>query len=411
MAARKPIRTELQLSNLHSEPTRYDVPIAASPGLVVRVFPSGKKSFRWTRSAGYSPRVITYGSFPDLSLADAVRGHEAAKTRQQNGEVVITHAATVNELADLFYEKRLRPHLRSADHVRRIIEVHILAHIGDRKITSLNPQTCTGLIDRLVEQGKEAHAKTVLARLKQMLDFAVARGLLEASPAISLKTSDMGIHLTPRQRALSGEEIAAFFQALDCHRRLSLQTKLAFRLLLLSGVRTGELLKAQWENVDFEGAVWTIPPSDQKLTKKREANARPFVVPLSAQALELFQEAKHLSGASVFVFGTASKTGRLDDKVLGHALRRMFESGKLEMAPFHPHDLRRTCRTHLSALRIPPHIAERCLNHSLGKILETYDTFDFVEERREAMQRWADQLDIFTGKVGNVVAFNNARAA
>ena len=62
---------------------------------------------------------------------------------------------------------------------------------------------------------------------------------------------------------------------------------------------------------------------------------------------------------------------------------------------FTPHDLTRTMRSELSKLRVPPHVAERCLNHSLGRIIETYDQHDYLDERREALQKWADQVDVY----------------
>jgi integrase len=57
-----------------------------------------------------------------------------------------------------------------------------------------------------------------------------------------------------------------------------------------------------------------------------------------------------------------------------------------------PHDLRRTCRTHLGKLGVPPHIAERCLNHALGKIAATYDVHDYLPERRAALETWAKHV-------------------
>jgi integrase len=366
-----------------------------------------------TKDADGKNIVITLGTYPEMTLAQARAAMETAKekhkaAREFNELETKKGTATVNDLADAFHKRRLKPHLRSADHVKRIIELHILQHIGTRKLTTITTVTCRKLVEQIVDAGNEPHAKTVLARLKQMLDFAVSRGDLEFNPAAPLKAANLGITTTSRNRFLTAEEIRDFYQALEQHRRLSIQTKLAFRILLLTGVRSGELLKAQWSNVNLNPGTWTIPVTDQKISKKREKDARPFVIPLAAQVIELFRQAKTAADKSPFVMGTSedTKQGRVEDKVLGHALRRMFATGKLQMDPFTPHDLRRTMRTHLGqALRVAPHIAERCLNHTLGKMIETYDVGDYLEERREAMERWADQVDIYTGKVENVVAF------
>ena len=90
-------------------------------------------------------------------------------------------------------------------------------------------------------------------------------------------------------------------------------------------------------------------------------------------------------------------------------MRRLF-GGKeptvtLEGGSVSPHDLRRTMRTHLGKLRIPPHITERCLNHSLGRIVQIYDLGDYIDERREALERWAAYVErLVTGKGAEVVA-------
>ena len=236
-----------------------------------------------------------------------------------------------------------------------------------------------------------------------MLDFAVSRGDISVNPAAPLKAEALGIIQNIGNRVLSPAEMKEFFEALNDHKRLSIQVKLAFRILLLTGARTGELLKAKWENVDFKRSTWTIPISDQKMKKSAEHRAKPFVIPLTEDLLQLFGQAKVVAGKSPFVMASGSSTGRLDDKVLGHALRRMFEKtiadpitrkkiARLRMPKFTPHDLRRTMRTELGKLGVAPHIAERCLNHSLGRILETYDHGDYLKERSVALESWGSQF-------------------
>ena len=120
-------------------------------------------------------------------------------------------------------------------------------------------------------------------------------------------------------------------------------------------------------------------------------------------------------GIDPSLVGTAK--GPVDDKVFGHAVRRLLtleKDGQKVLAldeDFCPHDLRRTCRSGLSVIKIPPHIAERCLNHSLGRIAETYDTHDYLDERREALQKWADQVDRYVNPPANVIDLASKREA
>jgi integrase len=66
---------------------------------------------------------------------------------------------------------------------------------------------------------------------------------------------------------------------------------------------------------------------------------------------------------------------------------------KKGVAAWTTHDLRRTFRTGLARLKLAPHIAERVLNHAQEKIPGTYDTHDYIDEKREALQLWSDHLE------------------
>ena len=164
-------------------------------------------------------------------------------------------------------------------------------------------------------------------------------------------------------------------------------------------MRSGELLQATWDEIDSDAATWTVPPSHMKLTRQRERKAKPWVVPLSPLALRLFEELRGLATAlgSLHVmasFHPAARGEPLSEKALNHAMRRLFDGEKpvlrFEGERPTPHDLRRTVRTHLGdTLGVPWHIGERALNHSLGKITETYDKGPYLKERRDALEKWA----------------------
>lgn len=400
--------TDAKLKHLKPKDQPYEVRDAAAPGLRVRVYPSGTKVFRWmAKNTAGKNIVTTLGKYPQLSLAKARKQLEDEKLKHEvrrMGEGIDGEddVKTVEQLAEAYYKHRILPYRKRPENVRSILDKWILPTYGKRKLNQVTTGSCRQMVLAVVKAGYAPRAAKVLAVVKQMFRFAVGNGHMDIDPAASLEGDNLGVVKNVRNRALSADEIQAFMLALDQHTRLSVQTRIALKILLLTAVRTGELLKAKWKNVDLEAKTWTIPVSDQKLTKKAEQKARPFVVPLSDQAVTLFEEARRAAGRSPYVMASHSKTGRIDDKALGHVMRAMFRQGRLEMDTFTPHDLRRTCRTHLSKLRVPPHVAERCLNHSLGAIQDVYDTHDYLDERREAMQRWADQVDVYLGAVENV---------
>ena len=169
------------------------------------------------------------------------------------------------------------------------------------------------------------------------------------------------------------------------------QVRLALRILLLVGVRTGELLKARWADVELEAAIWTIPVENQKLNPKQIADAKPWIVPLAPDVLALFRELKKIAGRSPWVVSSdKAEEGHVTEKALSHAVRGLFDAKLLELPGGRctPHDLRRTLRTKLGDLVVALHVAERCLNHSLGRIAQTYDHYDYLKERRDALEKW-----------------------
>ncbi len=431
---RNPIKTDLQLSKLQPPASGYyDVPVAIAPGMVVRVYATGTKTYRWDRGAGYKPRIISYGSYPTVNLKAASEEHDKVKQRHKDGVDLAMGGEvpkTVAELAELFYRDRVLPVRKVPGNVRRTLDTDILPALGRLRLRSVTTLAIRSMVRKVVLRGAESQAGTVLQHVKQLFRYGVSIGALDYSPADCLEPMNLGVEDNRRSRKLSGEEIKLFHEGLDRYTGLSLTVRNALKLLLILGVRSGELRQAKWSDLDWQEKTLTIPVANQKLSPRAAKTAKPFVVPLPDQALALL---KGLQGVDpVWICpsrilerepaegedkATIGAKGPVDDKVFGHAVRRLLdkEVDGVKLLPldepFCPHDLRRTCRTGLSALKVPPHIAERCLNHALGRIAETYDHHDYLDERRAALQRWADQVDRFVNPPANVVSLVSMREA
>ena len=258
------------------------------------------------------------------------------------------------------------------------------------------------------------YAGAVLTLLKQMCRWAVARGYIQHSPAEYLDPKSHGVKQPAPKRALSLAEVPLLMAALaathyPAHegKRKRGQTikarpspseavRRALRLVLLTACRPGEVLGAEWSEVDLAGATWTIPPAKQKLSLEAAAKARPFIVPLSPHALEDFKALRDAAPKGCrWVFPGEKEGEPLSEKVLSRAMRRMLtHKPPLLVLPggrITAHDLRRTARTLLGeSLKVPDYIAERCLNHSPGRIAAIYDKGDYLEERRDALVRLGD---------------------
>jgi integrase len=395
----KSISTELQLRRLPLSSKRYDVKIANVSGLVARIGRS--KSFRWDRGAGNRPRIVTYGKFPDISLKQARDRHEKARERHSQGiigEIDATAPKIVSELAEVFYSDRILPTRRRPEIVRQVLDHDVIPSIGKLKLTAVNTLAVRRTVKVMVDRGAKSHAARCLAIMKQMFRFAVAIGVMDSNPAEPLDKADLGAGENRRDRVLSADDIRQLWGAMETHPRFPMHVRIGLQLLILLGARSGELRQAQWQHLDTEAMTLTVPVENQKVNPRQKKNAKPFVVPIDRFALDLFEQLRGLDPLWIF----PSKTGVMKSTVFSMQVRRLLD-GDLDIEKFVPHDLRRTMRTNLSKLKIPPHVAELCLNHSLGTIIDTYDQHSYLDERREALEFWSQRVQVILGNHENVV--------
>jgi len=408
--------THAFLDNLKPKDKRVELADKACPGLRLRLEPSGRKSFVWYYNDAGKNRVKTLGRYGDsencITLDEARKALERAKERHSGGVPVSAHGdddapKTVKELAELFYTRRILPHRKRPDVVRMILDTDIIPKLGSKKLAILTTPTVANMIESVVNRGAKTHAVSVLSVTKQMFRFAEGRGYMDRSPAYSLDRKDLGVVENVRERYLDAGEIKAVWQAIDKAPRMSVQVRIGLKILLLTGVRTGELLKARWEQIDFDKAEWFIPEENSKTTA--------WTVPMVPMVRALFHELKEIADDLGSVWVMAARTdGPVSDKVTGRAMRRLFElkgadgEALLAIPSCSPRDFRRTLRRHLADLGIEPHVAEKCLNHSLARSKSTYDGNTLIEKRRAALLAWADFVDLLVTDRENVVSMGGA---
>ena len=392
--------TDAFIKHLKPQKNRYEIADKACKGLRLRVGTTGKKSFIWLYSDPYTKKLklLTLGRYGEgdsqLTLIKAREKLLALKIKHDTDELdrVSDTPKTVSELCDIFYKKRILPHLRAPEAVLQVINHDIKPVIGNKNIATLSIIAVTHCVNVVVERGAVAHAGKVTAILKQLFKFAEGRGYIDRSPAYSLDKKDLGVVLVKRERWLDTQELKIVWDAISNQPRLSLPVKNGLKVLLLTGVRTGELMKTQWSNINFKKKEWFIPKENTKTLEQ-------WTVPLTNEVINLFSELQGIDPVYVF----AGKTGMLSDKVLGRAMRRFFETGVLTIEQVRPHDFRRTIRTHLERLNIPPHVAEKCLNHSLGSINAVYNKNTYIDERREALEHWEQFLMLQVNPQQNII--------
>ena len=370
--------------------------------LRVRENQDGKASRTWLlrfKFQGDETRILL-GHFPATTL-DAARG-EARKLRELAAQGIDPRRArprrierpsplalsaapssgkhTVDNMVSEFIERYIRPRRKRPDYAINILNSKVLPKWHGRDARTIKPYEVIELLDGIVDAGAPVMANRTAGLLTQLFRFGVHRTIIETSPVQLLYRP--GGDEKPRERSLSDEELKAFFNLGRAATRLEKLTHVVV-ILLLSGQRRGELALARWSQVDFDKLTWTIPPENSKTGKGH-------VVPLSVMAAEEFRALHRLANKSLWVLPAPDIKNPIEPKQLTRAVaRHQGRFKKAGIAPFTLHDLRRTCRTGLSKLKIEPHIAERCLNHAQEKIPGTYDTHDYLEEKRHALDLWA----------------------
>jgi integrase len=170
------------------------------------------------------------------------------------------------------------------------------------------------------------------------------------------------------------------------------------RLLILLGCRRQEIGSLRWGELDLDDGVLAIPGS-----RTKSGNALALVLPDAALAILSSTPRRD----SVFVFGGAA--GFLSWSTSMATLRRRITT---PMAQWSLHDLRRTFRSGLGRIGVPPHIAERLVGHAVGGVEAIYDRYRYTSEMQNALATWASHVtSVVEGRAPTVLALKRAHRA
>ncbi len=387
---------------------RFD---SGADGLCLRITDRGTKS--WCISY-YSPdadgepkhRRFTIGPWPTIGVArardearliksqaragiDPKAEREAARADRRT-EAQTRARKTFKVIAENYITLEV-PGLRRGAEIEAIIRREFLPKWGNRQATDLRANDLTEITDSLRTAGKPMAAHRVYETANRIFNWAIGRGDIESSPFAVMKPP---IKKKPRGRALKEHEIKALWPAL---------TGLAYpfgpiqQLLLLLGQRRGEVAEMQWPEVDLKKREWTIPA-------ERSKNDSEHIVPLPDAAIDILDSLPRFTEGD-YLFTTTS--GRRPVSGFSKAKLRtdqLLHDQDSPIADWRVHDLRRTCRTGMARLGVPEIVSERVLNHlpqGLGKI---YNVHEYLDEKRDALDRWAQEVQNITEPPpGNVV--------
>lgn len=391
---------DLSIKSLAPRATDYEVSIVGHRGLVVRVHPSGERTYRLRyRQDGVLKRVALGATTLDqariewMKLKDKVKlgddpaatanAERAAKALKRQADRA---ALTVAELGQEFIERYAKRKKRTWHADQGMLEGAVNPTFGAVLARDIKRRDVIDLVDRIAAHAP-VQANRVLAVLRKMYAWAREQEIVETTPCAGIKPPGAEMR---RDRVLTDAELQTLWNYLpEAAAAADLQS--VIKLQLLTGQRVGEVVGAKWREFDLKKAEWTIPG-------ERTKNGRPNLVPLASDALSLVEV---LERNGEFVFARRGTTGHLRVDVAGHELGEAVRA--LELEPFGTHDLRRTVATRLAELRIPRVVIDSLLNHVDRSVGAIYDRHNYAEEKRAALEAWAGKLSqIVSGKKSTV---------
>lgn len=382
--------TDLFVRKLPLKPHRYEV--HDQNGLYIRVTPHGSKSWTFRYSFEGKPQRLTLGRYPAMSLSQArvaqhramtmlAQGIDPGRAKMQEKAARIA-APTIADLINEFWEKELA-RKRSGRETLRLLKKDVLPAWGDRKVSDIKRRDIVILIDQIRDRAFVT-SNRVLGALSRLFNFAAERGIIDDSPCTRIRRASE----QPRRRVLTDDEIRMLWSALEINNKtigVYLLSRLAIKMILVSGQRPGEVAGMAWDEV--EDGFWRTPAERMKGGEEHK-------VPITPLMRDVLDQASRLSRDSKYVF----KSPRLEDvpinaQSLSHAIKRhhheIFPPGTEKITP---HDLRRTVRTRLAALGVEDVVAERLLGHKLQGILAVYNRYSYDSEKYQALMRWENEL-------------------
>nr|WP_249434144.1 integrase arm-type DNA-binding domain-containing protein [Enterobacter roggenkampii] len=377
-----------------AKPREKAYKLADGAGLYLEVVPSGSRYWRMKYRFNGKEKRIAFGVYPAVSLAQARALRDEAKKKLAEGidpsfakkeEKLVRDVQLNNTFQAVALEWHGTKVSRwSEGYASDIIEAFnkdIFPYIGQLPVNDIKPLVLLNVLRRMESRGATEKAKKVRQRCSEVFRYAIVTGRAEYNPAADL-TSAMSGHESKHYPFLTVEELPDFFKALSSYTGSPLVV-LAARLLILTGVRTGELRGAFWSEFDLDKAVWEIPAERMKMK-------RPHLVPLSTQALEIVQQLKVITGQYPLVFPRRNDPRKtMSEASINQVFKRIGYKGKVT-----GHGFRHTMSTILHEEGFNTAWIETQLAHvDKNAIRGTYNHAQYLEGRRDMMQWYADYID------------------
>ena len=382
----------------NAKPAEKPFKLNDGKGLYLYINTSGGKLWRFDFSYNGKRKTLSIGKYPTVSLVEAraaaenarrllVSGQDPSEAKQQ--EKRERQAAALNTFEAIarrwHSDNLIRWKENHAARVLRYFETDVFPVIGEMPIQEIRVSDIKTVLDGVMTRGVNNTAEKIREWTGSIFDYAVMLEVVETNPAYSLRKY-IPAKQTDHRPALPREELTEFFRRLILA-EIEPQNRIALILNMLTFLRSTELRGGQWNEIDFDAAIWTVPA--QRMKHEKTAPKPPHAVPLADWTLELLAELKELTGNTPFLFPSRTKTdGFISDATISRIIERMGYKGRVT-----PHGFRSLASSVLNEQGFNPDAIERQLAHiENNKIRAAYNRADYLNERKEFMQWYSDFL-------------------
>ena len=396
--------TDIQVKKAKPKDKPYT--LADGDGMYLEISPTGSKIWRmaYRQPNGKNTR-LTFGPYPEVSLLDArqkrldARKQKAAGTDPAQARRIAklndatAQANTFEGVAREWHANKLdswQP--RTAKNVLHRLEVDVFPLIGQHPISTIKAPVILDVLRQIERRGALDMAKRQGQVCSQVFRFAVASGKADTDPVPSLRGA-LKPSVSGNHAAITPDELPDFLRAFHkIEGRMYVPTRVMFRLMMLTFVRTSELTETPWSEIDLANESWVIDWRRMKMGKKRvnprKVNHHVF---LPRQGWELLRELQEITGGNEYLFPNVRdhKKPATNFGILA-AIKRMGYAGKMT-----GHGFRSLAMGVIKErLGYRHEVVDRQLSHASGDAYgEAYDRAMFLDERKIMMQQYADYLD------------------
>ncbi len=373
-------------------------------GLYLHVTASGKYWRVAYRMHG-KQKTLALGVYPAVSLKQAREGRDKAKEQLAQGidpstakqdakhaeklAAANTYEAVAREFHTLKAEGWSKAH---AGKWLRMNELYLFPALGRKAIASLKAKDVLNALRKVEAKGILSTAQDLQQMAGQIFRYAVQTGRIEQNPVQDLKGA-LKPHVQKHFAAVvDPTAVGGLLRSIDSYTGTP-TTKAALQLSALFFQRPGNIRALKWDWIDFKNSMLTIPAADMKRTIHGKVNGKDHLIPLAKQAVVILKALEPLTRRSEYVFPSIRTAARpMSENTVNAALKRMDYTTDEHVA----HGFRAMARTMMAEqmMGIDPGMVEAQLGHGKsGPLGSAYDRAEYMNQRKEMMQRWADYLD------------------